>query len=673
MHTNFPVCLFLDFQQVCLFYRNWVFWLILPQNRHIWATKSSKILILRPDKIHTLKTFTKHALFPTVLEANYTPLAAVLERNVQFKIPIYQRTYDWHREHCKQLFDDIVRIGQKKDNSVHFLGTITYVNEHTPVGLIPNYQIIDGQQRLTTLMLLLKALQTLLDERPEIVTKEKINQLLFNVNEKNDSDTFKLVLTDDDNNFFKDMLKGDSEESSNIASNFKYFKTLLANTNVSSDEMWLGIKRLTVVTVMISDQGDPQAIFESMNSTGLSLSDTDMIQNYFLMPFDSTKQKEIYERYWKPMERDFPDEWSDYFDEFLRNYLMMRRGSVVPKRKMYAFFKKYMRDRDREEEIKKISYCSKYYANLIGVHPHSSKKINTVIEYIRMQDTNIAHAFLLKVLIDHAEGKISEDDVVSVFMQVDSYLLRCHVCETAKGGNKVFPELITKINAKNYGKSIEDAIMSKGGNRRFPRNVIFKEKLQQCQLYNNRTMCHYMLARLEHKNGKEMVRTDDLQIEHIMPQHLTDSWRRMLGSEHEQTREKYLHTIGNLTLTGYNSELGNLPFDKKCVQYKESKLRITQEICKYENWDDGTIKDRAESLISDAIDVWECPAAPDVTDDSDDMLEEEYLDGKEIVDLWDVFKAKIELACDGAAFYMRRRFGTFRLDRQNTSVVLCSM
>lgn len=607
------------------------------------------------------------------MDAVYKSLTGVLEPNIRFRVPIYQRTYDWHREHCKQLFDDIVQIGQSDGNRVHFLGTLTFVDESSPVGAVPTYQIIDGQQRLTTFMLLLTALKTLSDEKSDVVTKGKIDQLLFNANEKDNDEYFKLILTDDDNNFFRNVLNHvESEKPSNIVSNFKYFKTLLTSSNIPIETVWYGIKRLAVVTVTISDRGDPQAIFESMNSTGLNLSDTDMIQNYFLMSFGSKRQKELYNTYWKPMERRFGDDGDEYFDEFLRNYLMMMRRSVVPKNQVYAYFKKHMLKLDRQEEIKKISGYSKYYANLVGVCPYESEKINAAINNIRMQETKIAHAFLLKILIDHADQKVCEEDVLYIFQLVESYLLRCYVCETAKGGNKMFPELIAKIDEKDYRKSIENAIMSKGGNRRFPRDVIFKEKLQQCQLYNNGTICNYMLVRIEQKGDKEPVKTDNLQIEHIMPQQLTDDWKKYLGSSHEYIHEKYLHTIGNLTLTGYNSELGNSLFAKKQILYKKSNLRITQELAEYKEWDEEAIKKRTKLLTNESAEIWKCPIAPDVTDDSDDS-EEDYLEGKEVVELWHTLKARIENVCNGVTFYMRQRFGTYRLDRDNTSTVICSM
>lgn len=608
------------------------------------------------------------------MEARATKLSMILENNIQFKIPIYQRTYDWNHDHCDQLYDDIEKTGQDKTKQSHFLGAITYLTEYPMADEdISYYQVIDGQQRLTTLMLLLRALKDRLGNGTEILTEGKINQLLFNINEKEER-YHKLVLTENDNQSFRDILKnGKTDESNNIVANFKRFESLLSKDKTNLDVIWRGIQKLTLVHIRIDANDNPQEIFESMNSTGLDLSDTDMIKNYMLMSKDSRWQERIYKDYWDPMEQRFGEVRSEDFDEFIRNYLMMRRGKIVPKKEMYKYFKNYMSGLDKEDEIKNISKYCKYYANLIGISPHHSEDLKEVIGYVYEQDTNVAYSLLLKILADYDEGIIDLKQACSIFLLVDSYLLRCHVCGMTKAGNKIFPEIIPKIDKIDYVKSIEKILMLKTGNRRFPRDVTFREKLKQLPLYMNRTMCKYMLVRLENKD-KEKIETNDIQIEHIMPQTLNSEWKKILGENWNEIHEKYVHSIGNLTLTGYNPDLGNKLFSIKQETYRKSSVGLTRELGTYLDWNEDTIKKRMELLTEETIKLWKCPQEYELYN-NEGISEDEYLDGKEIIDLWNKLKEKISSICKEVTFDITQRYGVFRLPFQNNdkNVVICSI
>lgn len=614
-----------------------------------------------------------------LLRTNNTSINKSLEPNVKFEIPIYQRTYDWTKKHCKQLYDDIIKTGSATNERSHFIGAVTYVSEAAlPGGDVDSYQVIDGQQRLTTIMLLLRALKQSLNGSEKSVTKKKIDQLLFNVNEeKGSQDYYKLVLTEDDDQIFRDIMEnGKSDGSNNIVTNFKNFVSWLSSDVHDHDIIWHGIRRLMVVQILIDEKDDAQAIFESMNSTGLDLSETDMIQNYLLMSEKLERQKRIYREYWKPMEKRFGEERGEYFEDFLRNYLMMHRGKIVSKREMYEYFKKHMDDLNKEEEIKKLNKYSEYYANLICIKPHASPTLKKVIRYVYDQDTNVANSLLLKVLADHANGVIDEKEVEAVFLLVDSYLLRCHICETTKGGNKVFPEVIPTINEQDYAKSIEKTLMSKTGNRRFPRNVIFREKLERLALYNNRTMCRYMLIRLEHEKSRESVRVENLSIEHIMPKTLNDDWKNDLGENWKDVHERHLHNIGNLTLTAYNPELGNDAFSYKLKKYKESKVTLTQELEGYTDWNQESIMRRAKILTEHATKLWKCPEGYDQDiDDTGETLESDYLDRRDVTELWNVLKEKIISTCNnGVTFHMTSIYGAFRLPvKGSKDIGICSI
>ena len=631
------------------------------------------------------QTYKKARLFnytpyQYALKADHKELSKILEPNVQFEVPIYQRTYDWGRKHCKQLFDDIVKIG-KAEGQFHFIGAATYVGEiHMPGTDVAHYQIIDGQQRLTTLLLLLRALRESLNGT-STVTEQKINQLLFNVNEEKDGmEYYKLVLNDDDGVTLKDIMRdGRSEHSNNITANFNFLTLKLRGDDINPDIIWNGIRHLTMVQILIDKDDNPQEIFESMNSTGLNLSETDMIQNYLLMSENQDWQKRVYKNYWLPMEKRFTQ--NDDFEDFVRNYLAMHKGKIVSKKEMYEYFKKHMNNRDKEEEIKKMHKYSEYYANLIQLKPHSSDKINTVIKYIHSQDTNVANSLLLKLLIDYADNVITEEVCERAFILAENYLLRCHVCDMIKGGNKVFPELIPKINKNSYVKSIEEILMSKSGNRKFPRDIMFSENLERTSLYLNRTMCKYMLVRLEHERDSEKIDPDTLTIEHIMPQKLTNEWKHDLGNDWRDVHEKYLHTIGNLTLTAqdHNSGVGNEPFSRKLDMYKDSNVSLNRDLTSFQSWTENDIKKRTKILVNQAVKLWKCPVGYDseelgVDNNYDEEeYEEEYLEGKEIIDLWDMLKEKIQLSCDGAKFRMTKVYGSFRIFTESKSNGLCSL
>ena len=623
------------------------------------------------------------------MDADNKKFHKLIDGGCQFSIPIYQRAYNWNLKQCKRMFDDILKIGKDNKGS-HFMGSIAYVGsvEHASVE-ITQYQIIDGQQRLTTLMLLLAAMKNFLDETKRNVTSQKIDSLLFNKDSENTEEYYKLVLTDNDDEIFKSILKnGEIKYSSNIATNFKFFKQQFLNNIEILDEVWNGIHNLNIVSIVIDKNGGdkPQEIFEGLNSTGLDLSITDLIRNYVLMGHNTKTQKQIYKDFWRPMEELFTEK-DDDFDEFIRNYLMVQKKLSISKKNTYDEFKEYIKDLDMTIEIKNIHKYSKYYAMIIYKN-NEFVKLEKYIANIRDQGTNVAHSLLLKVLVDHADEKISFNDVVSILSLVDSYLVRGFVCGTlSKGANKRFPELLNKIIETDYVKSIEKTIMiNRSLARKFPRDSTFREKLERMPLYTSKTLCSYILLRLEHEGNNEIVKSESLQIEHIMPQTLTEEWKHYLGNTWEETYEKFLHTIGNLTLTGHNQKISNSVFAKKKKEYEKSHLKITKSICNYDDWNRASIKERTENLIGDSIKIWKCPEEPnrtltnelDVTSEDDyledDYLEDDHLEGKEIIDLWNILKEKILSSFNDIQFHMTKVYGSFDIiSDDNKSIGLCGI
>ena len=587
-----------------------------------------------------------------------TPLKELFEASIQFQIPIYQRTYDWTKENVRQLYDDIMDAGKAQKDRYHFIGAITLVNLPKPIrDNITRHQLIDGQQRITSLMLLLRALLDKVDDSTS-VTKPLIEKMLFNDTEKQDSpDYFKMVLHDDDEPAFREIMKtGSTMESGSIATNFKYIVNLLKNED--ADSVWYGVKSLTAVVIPIGDKDDAQAIFESMNSTGLDLTEADMIQNYMLMANDPKWQKRIYQSYWRPMEQLLGGGGGSEFNEFLRSYTIMVMEKNVTKQTVYREFKVYMKHHDRESEIKEIYMYSKYYAQIIGIAKDPKHELESQIRNIREQDTSIANPLLLKIMADYDRKKVSKTDAMDVIRLVDSYLVRSYVCGTLKGGNKVFPGLIKEMDGENYAKNVEQALMSKTGSRLFPRDVAFRDQLERFRLYLGKEVCKYILTRLEHGHGNEKMDPEALQIEHIMPQKLTDGWKKDLGKNWADTHDKYLHTIGNLTLTADNQPMSNSQFSIKLKTYKNSRIKITPKPNNYTAWGEDEIRDRAKALSGRAIEIWKCPKEYG-HDDVEDDPEEEYLEKTNMADIWHKLKKRIHDACPNIQFHMTKVYGTF--------------
>ena len=593
------------------------------------------------------------------MHTEQTTLIDWLKTSIQFQIPIYQRTYDWTRQNARQLYDDIVRIGSAQQERYHFLGAITCVTLPKPIrDNVTPYQLIDGQQRITSLLLLLRALKDVHGEDLPF-NDAMINELLSNPHEGKNGKYYKMDMFEDDDRAFREIMEaGSTTSSGNMETNFKHFAEWLKEEDPVP--VWYGIKSLSAVVIKLETRDDAQAIFESMNSTGRALSDTDMIQNYMLMGMDTDNQKKIYESYWRPMEMQLVDGNSREFDEFLRSYLMMKRRESVPKERVYVKFKEYMADRRREEEIKEIFRHSAYYAEILGVsRQHGS--LEAELGNIRHQNTSIANPLLMKVLADYDNGNLDREDAKSVLRLIDSYLLRSYVCGTSKGGNKILPRLIAEIDPARYAESFEKALMEKTKTARFPRDATFKDNLERFPLGTSKAICKYVLIRLEEGRGRAQLKPESLEIEHIMPRNPDPEWQKDLGERWDETHDRYIHTIGNLTLTpaDSNKEMSNSRFLDKREVYRESLLTMTRDLARYEKWGEEEIRRRMTQLAEAACRLWPCPKGYDQHYPDEDQMEEEYLEWTEVSELWHALKKEIQSSCERMRFHMTRVYGTF--------------
>jgi len=608
------------------------------------------------------------------LHAEVSSLTKLLEGNSQFSVPIYQRTYDWQRDQCVQLYEDVREVGRPGAQKSHFVGAITYQEDVTMASEdVRRYQIIDGQQRLATTMLILRAMKGRLGRADSSAVK-KIEQLQFNLCEDRRGDSYyKMALNGDDGRALREILDaGSTELPGNVKDNFQLLCKRLSEDGADLEAMWRGIKRITVVLIRIDSGDGAQEIFESMNSTGLDLTQTDLVQNYLLMSRDSGWQRSVFEKYWSPMEELFGGK-RGRFDDFLRTYLSMKTRGAVPKRSIYREFKKMAEESGREQSLKDVHAHSRHYHRLAqGGYPGGGR-LDEGMRRIWSQKTVVADPLLLKVLADQGGGLIDEGEAARVFDFVDSYLLRQNVCGISNNLNKALASAIAHIDAGRYAQSLESHIMAKTGKDRFPRDPTFEQMFRQSHLYES-ALCRYILERLErhHEKGGEPADLPGFEIEHVMPQELSEDWKASLGPKHAEIHDRYLHTIGNLTLTVDNPELGNRGFESKRRIYAGSRIWLTRNLLKYEKWGGDEMARRAEEMAATAARVWRCPAGHDGAPDyGSEDLESEHLKGK-ASELWDYAKARIASEC-GAEFQMRRRYGTFRAVLEGKERVLCSL
>lgn len=538
----------------------------------------------------------------------------------QFFIPIYQRTYSWTEKHCEQLWDDIVHAATESDAPSHFIGSIVYINEdlHRP-SIIPELRVIDGQQRLTTLALLFAALTRTMKDKDcgEIDSKSMRDYFLFNSNAKG-AKRHKLILTRDDRDTLSAIIENrpiPEEYSKNLVNNFEYFQSKLTKSGLDPCTIWRGISKLVMVYISLDPTNDrPQVIFESLNSTGLNLSKTDLIRNYILMGMDRDRQEQIYTVFWRPIEEKFKKD-PRKFDYFVKDYLTIKNGQIPLIRDIYPAFKEYADRQDVEDLVGDIHYLAKFYTRL-AFEEEQDAELNQIIHNINALETSTPYPFLIKIYADYDEGRISRADILEIFAMVDSYLLRRAICDVPTNSlGKTFASLAVRIDKDHRVESLKAAFQLMDTYRRFPKDAEFESRLISKDIYNTAHIRKHLLERLENHGKKEKTMVDECTIEHILPQNpnLSKEWRDMLGLSWRTIREKYLHTLGNLTLTGCNSDMGDSPFREKRDMpcgFANSPIRLNEGLRNLEKWSKSEIIARGKTLAEKAVEMWRYPHLP---------------------------------------------------------------
>ncbi|GAA9613863.1 DUF262 and DUF1524 domain-containing protein [Helicobacter pylori] len=535
----------------------------------------------------------------------------------QFVIPIYQRLYSWEKEQCQQLWDDIIKIGGNDKMDGHFIGSILYVLDsitHSGNPLL----IIDGQQRLTTITLLLTALRDhWSDKRKDIEDHYLINS------DKDGDKKFRLILSESDKDTLLSLIDKDrrkpSEPSLKIVENFKLFEEWIRKNTDKLETIFKGLEKLMIVWIALKkEKDDPQLIFESMNSKGIELTQTDLIRNYIIMETEIEKQEGFYNKYWRAMEEDFKqNEKQDkkLFDRFVRHYLTIKTREIPNISKIYVALKDYRQKKGIgiEDLLKDLQkYCG-YFCQIVfkKFKKEADKDLNKALGFLVDLDMDVVYPLLLELYSDYSDRVLSEDDFKHSIDLIESYICRRAVCGLGTNSlNKVFPSFTKHIQKDEYFKSLKAHFGSLTEKQRFPNNDEFKDRFITIDFYRFKKNI-YFFERLENFDRKERVYTHEYTIEHIMPKKLTEEWERDLGENFQEIHNKYLHTIGNLTLTGYNPEYGNKFFQEKQGMekgFKDSPLRLNQSLRKnLESFGEEEIKKRANDLADLALKIWTYP------------------------------------------------------------------
>jgi len=559
------------------------------------------------------------------MKATETNFLKFLQGTKQFIIPIYQRTYSWRISDCQQLWDDILRVAEDDQIPAHFLGSVVYVSKDIyHISSITQMLVIDGQQRLTTLLLLLAALGEALEAQEAgqngAITRKKIcNYYLFNADES-DQAHYKLLLTQNDRDTLISILE-QSEEPEHVSvrlkENYQFFKEQISQSPVSLATLYQGISKLIIVDISLEQKDNPQLIFESLNSTGMDLSQADLIRNYVLMGLDNEEQIKLYRKYWYPMEQSFGQTQNvALFNRFMRDYLTLRTGEIPNVDKVYATFKVYHQKHPHlsmEALVADIYQYSKYFTRML-LSREQDPDLRKAFDEIKTLEVNVVYPFLLEVYHDYEQQRLSAPHFQAILELIESYVFRRIICGIPTHGlNKIFATLAKEIDKEHYLTSVQALFLQRSAGSRFPRNEEFQEAFVIKDIYNLPIrQRRYLLSKLENYQRKEHANIDEYTIEHIMPQNpnLSREWQEELGPDWQETQRKYLHTIGNLTLTGYNSEMSDRPFrEKRDMEFgfAHSPLRLNLGLGELEHWNAEEIKRRARRLAEFATKIWALP------------------------------------------------------------------
>lgn len=543
-----------------------------------------------------------------------------LQSPSQFAIPVYQRKYSWTKKQCMRLLLDVENAGKDSDNVAHFTGSVVYITKDVfHAAAINSLNVIDGQQRLTTVSLMILALQnSLIKTGSEIdITVKKLKSYYLVNSDEEDELFYKLWLTEGDNQAYQALMENDLTtikqfKDTKIIENYYYFYDEFLKKNLQM--IYNGLKKLVVIDVSLeAGKDNPQLIFESLNSTGLDLSQSDLIRNYILMDLEPKLQSQLYKKYWLKIETIFKDGMENGFDRFSRDYLTIKNGRIPKQDQTYEVFKTYIDKEINQKDIEEVVQDFYEYAQLFSELLYAQtndKSLNRIISDINELRVNVAYPFLIQVLRDYYNELITIDEVRNIFQTLESYVFRRTILGIPTNSlNKIFANFYDHIDFKHYLDSVLYEFTHLDSYKRFPSDEEFYREIKIKDIYNFQRS-KYLLGKLENFDTKEKITLSNYSIEHIMPQTLTDNWKQTLGENFDNIHSTYLNTLGNLTLTGYNSELSNNDFEKKRKMkngFTYSPIRLNHMLKDINEWNEREIEYRGDILSELALNVWKYP------------------------------------------------------------------
>lgn len=559
------------------------------------------------------------------MQARETQLLTLLAGQHQFVIPIFQRDYSWGGDECERLINDVLAVADGPDGAIHFLGSVVWVGSESGDAVLQQRLVIDGQQRLTTCLLLLVALrdhlkQSSVQVAPADSPEALHNQYLVNPYVDKSELRSKMQLRRVDNEWLQHLLLEAPEpkdQQSQVPPNLAFLRSLLAEKDPT--RVLKGIRRLMIVSVSLSPgQDNPQLIFESLNSTGVKLAQADLVRNYVLMGHPEQVQTDWYLKYWRPLEEAFGTSYRALFDSFLRDFLTLELRPAKPFKleNVYAEFKRWYpaylnRKENHEQAIAKLQRMARFgrYYCLFIIGPDDSSEIEFRLARLRKLVDVAATTVMVLYESKQHDGTLNADEFCEAIDTLESYVFRRSVlgAETRSGG-AIFSTLAFKIRKDAPLSSLKARLAIMGRGKEFPGDEEFKVALTTEDLYHRRT-CFYMLERLTN-SGKEKSALNGLSIEHVMPQkaELSDAWKSMLGEQWREVQQSWLHRLGNLTLSGFNSELQAAPFlvkrDLNPGGYADSSVWLNRELASLDTWTPVEMEARGQKLAKLAVKVW---------------------------------------------------------------------
>ena len=528
------------------------------------------------------------------MKAEDLPFIQLLDGAKQFIVPIFQRDYSWGTKHCLQLWNDILRAGADANTKGHFLGSIVYIAAEVNTAAITRWLLIDGQQRLTTLSLLLVAFWERLEQilkngkaklNEGLPTPEEIDDYyLRNRHGKGDRKN-KLSLRRTDQETFAALVHGKDvpkNASEHLLDTYEFFVERLAEADLA--KVYEGIRKLIIVDVSLTrGQDDPQMIFESLNSTGLDLKQADLIRNFVLMRQDDESQTRLYENYWQPIEAAFGPRYRSDFDKFVRDYLTLQTkpSKQLKSDEIYQHFRKFFDDASKAQKVESILAELKRFGGYYVAYSLGQQKDTKIGEPFRRlrQIVEVASPLILKLYDCYERHKtLSRDEFAEAAELLESFVFRRSVCDMqTRSLGQIFSSFAYRIKEQDPLTSLKVTLYRQGRNRRFPGDAEFQQALETRDVYDMRH-CHYLLDRLEN-DSKEKIDTTKFTIEHVLPQNekLRPEWQKMLGPDWKAMQQAWVHRLGNVTLTGYNSEYSDRPFSdkkKRTGGFNDSPLRL---------------------------------------------------------------------------------------------------